>query len=58
MPKDRRSSPQRWKNAAVELIELQVSYQNWLDSLPENLRDGATAEALAAVCGLDGVGSG
>jgi len=37
----------------IELIELQVSYQDWLDSSPENLRDGATAEALAAVCGLD-----
>ena len=53
MPKDRRSSPQRWKDAAIELIELQVSYQDWLDSSPENLQDGATAEALAAVCGLD-----
>lgn len=27
--------------------------QNWLDSLPKTLRDSATAEALAAVCGLD-----
>ncbi len=30
-----------------------LSYQDWLDSLPENLRDGVTAEALTAVCGLD-----
>lgn len=37
----------------AERIELQAEYQDWLDSLPENLRDGATAEALAAVCALD-----
>ena len=37
----------------AELVELQVGYQDWLDSLPESLRDSATAEALAAVCGLD-----
>ncbi len=36
----------------AERIELQAEYQDWLDSLPENLRDGATAEALAAVCAL------
>ncbi len=52
-PGDRRSRPQRWKDAVAELIELQGSYQDWLDSLPESLRDGATAQALAAVCGLD-----
>jgi len=37
----------------AELIELQAGYQDWLDSLPGNLRDGATAQALAAVCALD-----
>ncbi len=52
-PGDRRSHPQRWRDAVAELIELQAGYQDWLESLPENLRDGATAEALAAVCGLD-----
>ncbi len=52
-PGDRRSRLQRWKDAVAELIELQAGYQDWLDSLPENLRDGATAEALAAVCALD-----
>ena len=46
-PGDRRSRPQRWKDAVAELIELQAGYQDWLDSLPETLRDGATAEALA-----------
>ena len=43
-PGDRRTRPQRWKNAVAELVELQASYQDWLDSLPENLRDSATAE--------------
>jgi hypothetical protein len=52
-PGDRRSRPQRWKDAVAELVELQAGYQDWLDGLPENLRDGATAEALAAVCALD-----
>jgi len=52
-PGDRRSRPQRWRDAVAELVELQASYQDWLDSLPENLREGATAEAMAAVCGLD-----
>jgi hypothetical protein len=52
-PEDRRSRPQRWKDAVAELVELQAGYQDWLDSLPEGLRDGATAEALGAVCGLD-----
>ncbi len=52
-PGDRRSRPQRWRDAVAELIELQACYQDWLDSLPESLRDGATAEALATVCGLD-----
>ena len=28
-------------------------YQDWLDSLPENLAEGSTAEALQAICELD-----
>jgi len=52
-PGDRRSRLQRWKDAVAELIELQASYQDWLDGLPKTLRDGATAQVLAAVCGLD-----
>ncbi len=47
------SRPQRWKDVVAELTELQASYQDWLDSLPENFQDSATAEALAAVCALD-----
>ncbi len=32
----------------AELIELQAGYQDWLDSLPESLREGTTAQALRA----------
>jgi hypothetical protein len=34
-------------------VERQVGYAAWLDSLPENLRDSALAEALQAICDLD-----
>ena len=52
-PADRRSRPQRWRDAVAELIELQADYQQWLDGLPESLADTPTADALRAVCGLD-----
>ena len=31
----------------------QNEYQAWLEALPENMADGATAEALRAICDLD-----
>ena len=52
-PADRRSRPQRWRDAVAELVELQADYQQWLDGLPESLADTPTAEALRAVCDLD-----
>ena len=52
-PADRRSRPQRWREAVAELVELQGDYQAWLDSLPDNLAESATAQALRAVCDLD-----
>jgi hypothetical protein len=52
-PADRRSRPQRWRDAVAELVELQADCQTWLDAMPENLADGATAEALRAICELD-----
>ena len=52
-PADRRSRPQRWRDAVAELVELQAEYQAWLDSLPESLAESATAEALRAICDLD-----
>ena len=50
---DRRSRPQRWRDAVAELVSLQDEYRAWLDSLPDNLAESATAQALRAVCDLD-----
>ena len=52
-PADRRSRPQQWVDAVARLVELQAAYQDWLDALPENFQDSATAEALRAICDLD-----
>jgi hypothetical protein len=52
-PSDRRSRPQRWRDAVAELVSLQDEYRAWLDSLPDNLAESATAQALRAVCDLD-----
>ena len=52
-PADRRSRPQRWRDAVVELLALQADYAAWLDALPDSLRGSATAEALEAIADLD-----
>ncbi len=52
-PADRRSRPQRWREAVDELVELQGDYQAWLDGLPPSLAASATADALRAICDLD-----
>jgi len=52
-PGDRRSRPQRWSDAVAELVTLQAEYRDWLDTLPENLENSATAEALRSICDLD-----
>ena len=52
-PADRRSRPQRWHDAVTELIGLQVEYTAWFETLPDSLRDTATAEALQAIVDLD-----
>jgi hypothetical protein len=52
-PLDRRSRPQRWRDAVAELQNLQDEYQAWLDALPQSMVDSATAEALHAICDLD-----
>ena len=52
-PIDRRSRVQRWCDAVAELRDLQDDYQAWLDALPQNMEDSATAEALRAICDLD-----
>jgi hypothetical protein len=47
------SRAKRWCDAVSELTTLQGHYAAWLEALPENLQDSATAEALRAVCDLD-----
>ena len=50
---DRRSCPQRWRDAVAELLALQADYAAWSDALPESLRDSATAGALQEIIDLD-----
>jgi hypothetical protein len=52
-PLDHRSRAKRWRDAVSELIMLQDQYATWLESLPDNLQDSATAEALHAICDVD-----
>jgi hypothetical protein len=52
-PADRRSRAQRWRDAVAELLALQAEYAAWFDTLPESLRDSATAEALQEIIDLD-----
>ena len=50
---DHRSRAGRWNDNVTALLAAQVEYAAWLDSLPDNLQDSATAEALRAICELD-----
>ncbi len=52
-PGDRRSRPQRWRDAVAELVTLQNEYQEWLDGLPANLAESAVAEVLRAIIDID-----
>jgi len=52
-PVDRRSRIQRWNDAIAAAVELQAEYAAWLDALPDNQQDSATAEALRAIVELD-----
>ena len=52
-PADHRGRARRWTDHVTGLVKEQVEFMAWLDSLPENLQDGATAEALRAICDLD-----
>jgi len=52
-PADRRSRPQRWRDAVAELVALQDEYTQWLEALPEALQDTATGEALQAIVEFD-----
>ena len=52
-PTDRRSRPQRWRDAVDELLALQAEYAQWLDALPEATHDSPTGQALQAIIDLD-----
>jgi hypothetical protein len=52
-PADRRSRIQRWNDALAELAASQAEYAAWLEALPDNQQDSATAEALRAICDID-----
>jgi hypothetical protein len=52
-PADRRSRPQRWRDAVNELLALQAGYAEWLTTLPEALSDSRTAAALESIVDLD-----
>ncbi len=52
-PTDRRSRPQRWREAVTELLTLQAEYAGWLTALPKSLQESPTADVLEAIVDLD-----
>jgi hypothetical protein len=52
-PADRRSRIQRWNDTIAALTDLQIEYGAWLEALPDNQQDSATAEALRTIVELD-----
>ncbi len=52
-PGDRRSRIQRWNDTVAGLAELQAEYCAWLEALPDNQQDSATAEALRTIVEFD-----
>ena len=52
-PADRRTRPQRWREAVAELLALQAEYTAWLEALPDSLQDTDTAERLQTIVELD-----
>jgi hypothetical protein len=52
-PTDRRSRPQRWRDAVTTLLTLQAEYAEWLAALPDSLQASATADALEAIVEID-----
>lgn len=50
---DRRSRASRWNDAVAEITALQAEYAAWVEAMPDNLHDTATAEALHLISDLD-----
>ncbi len=51
-PADRRTRPQRWRDAVQTLADLLDDYEAWRDRLPPSLAEGTTAERLEALAEL------
>ncbi len=52
-PADHRGRARRWDDHVAGLVEEQLEFMAWLESVPDNLQDSATAEALRAICEFD-----
>jgi len=52
-PADHRGSARRWHDTVAALAEMPAECVAWLEALPANLRDSATAVALQAMSDLD-----
>ena len=50
---DRRTRAQRWHDTVARLVALQAEYAAWYDTLPDSLRESATADALQSIVDLD-----
>jgi hypothetical protein len=50
---DHRGRAQRWTDHVTGLVKEQIEFMTWLGSLPDNLQDSTTAEALRAICEFD-----
>jgi hypothetical protein len=48
-----RSRFQRWNDTVAGITTLVAEYTAWLEALPDNQQDSATAEALRAIAELD-----
>ena len=52
-PQDRRSAPQRWRDAVAELLDLQARWTEIHDELPEGMAGSEYGQRLAEVASLD-----
>ena len=50
---DHRGRARRWDDHLAGLVKEHLEFMAWLESLPDNLQERATAEALRAICELD-----
>ena len=50
---DHRGRARRWTDHVTGLVKEQAEFMAWPESLPDNLQDSATADALRAICELD-----